>query len=108
MGLQLLFLRLKNIAYKFELLFNQKFKVMKNLMQKSVKAILCLGVVSVSLIACDSDKVDNNIIDLDQLDDQIVELDSTVVDSLIVDDTTDIDMEPVDEDLLKEDLVENE
>ncbi len=69
-------------------------------MQKLVKAILCLGVVSVSLIACESDTVENNIIDLDQIDDQIFDLDSLVEDSVIVD--TVVELEPVDEDLMKE------
>ena len=75
---------------------------MKNLMQKLVKATLCVGVVSVSLIACESDTVDNNIIDLDQIDDQIFELDSLVEDSVLPVNITEI--EPV-EDIAREDEV---
>lgn len=62
-------------------MFNQKFKIMKNLMQKLVSAILCLGIVSVSLIGCESDKVDDTVIQLDQLDNQLIESDSTAIDS---------------------------
>jgi len=68
-------------------------------MQKLVKAILCLGVASVSLIACESDTVDNNIIDLDQIDDQIFDLDTLVEDSLVLNDT--VDVEPVHEPILE-------
>ena len=60
-------------------------------MQKLVKATLCVGVVSVSLIACESDTVDNNIIDLDQIDDQIFELDSLLEDSTVQLDIHEID-----------------
>jgi hypothetical protein len=84
-------------------MFNQKFKVMKNLKQNLVKAILCLGVVSVSLMACNSDAPeDPNVITLDQLDDQLDQLDSTMndpnvveADSIIpepVDDVTDVEV----------------
>ena len=69
-------------------------------MQKLVKAILCVGVVSVSLIACESDTVENNVIDLDQLDDQIIELDSLIEDAIVPDDT--VEFEPVDENLVEE------
>lgn len=70
-------------------------------MQKLVKATLCIGVVSVSLIACDSDTVESNVIDLDQIDDQIFELDTLVEDSIVLDDT--VEFEPVDENLIIED-----
>ena len=59
---------------------------MKNLMQKSVRAILCLGIVSVSLIACDPETVDDTVIQLDQLDNQLIESDSTAIDSTVYDD----------------------
>lgn len=85
----------------FDLLFNQKFKVMKNLMQKLVKAILCIGVVSVSLIACESDTVENNIIDLDQIDDQIFDLDSLIEDTVLLDDA--VEFEPIEQEVVKED-----
>ena len=64
---------------------------MKNLMQKLSKAILCVGVVSVSLIACESDTADNNIIDLDQIDNQIFELDSLDEDTVVAVDITEIE-----------------
>jgi len=90
----------------FEPLLTIKIKVMKNLMQKLVKATLCLGVVSVSLIACESDNVEQNIIDLDQIDDHMFDLDSLVKDSLVIDDT--VEFEPVDENLIVEDEVKEE
>ena len=62
-------------------MFNQKFKIMKNLMQKLVNTILCLGIVSVSLIACDSETVDDTVIQLDKLDNQLLDSDSSAVDS---------------------------
>lgn len=88
----------------FELLFNPKFKVMKNLMQKLVKATLCLGVVSVSLIACSEDvQEDTNIITLDQLNDELNKIDSTVNDTnVVVEDS--LEFEPVD----VEEVVEKE
>ena len=64
-------------------------------MQKLVKATLCLGVVSVSLIACESDTVENNVIDLDQIDDNIFKLDSLSEDSVPQVDIT--ELEPVEE-----------
>ena len=92
-------------------MFNQKFKVMKNLKQKLVKAILCIGVVSVSLIACESDTVDDNVIQLDQidqlLDDQLqLVIDSIETDSIVPDDV--IEFEPVGEDLIEEEVKEVE
>lgn len=54
-------------------------------MQKLVKTTLCIGVVSLTLVACGDDvQEDTNIITLDQLDslaDDVVEVDSTVVNS---------------------------
>lgn len=81
----------------FGLLFNQKIKVMKNLKQNLVKSILCIGVVSVSLVACESDQVeDTNVITLDQLDDVINDLDSVANDvDTVADDT--VMYEPVDD-----------
>ncbi len=75
-------------------------------MQKLVKAILCLGVVSVSLIACESDTVDNNIIDLDQIDDQIFDLDTLDGDPILPEDT--VDFEPVDEPVVVDEVKEEE
>lgn len=94
------------MACKFELLFNQKFKVMKNLMQKLVKATLCLGVVSVSLIACSEDvQEDTNIITLDQLNDELNKIDSTINDTnVVVEDS--LEFESVDADV--EEVVEKE
>jgi hypothetical protein len=47
---------------------------MKNLMQKLVRTTLCVGVVSLTLVACSSDTVtDENVITLDQLDDMLVD-----------------------------------
>ena len=71
-------------------------------MQKLVKAILCLGVVSVSFIACDSETVDDNVIQLDQLDDQLLNIDSTEVDSTVYDD------EQSEELLIEEEVKEEE
>ena len=87
-ALQLLFEWFEIIAPMFELCLTKKFKVMKNLKQKLVKAILCIGVVSVSLIACESNQVDDNVIQLDQidqlLDDQLQSaLDSIETDSIV-------------------------
>ncbi len=68
-------------------------------MQKLVKAIVCLGLVSVSLIACESDNVDENVIQLDQLDqidDQVFNEDSTTIDSII---TNEEDMVKMDEEV---------
>lgn len=74
---------------------------MKNLMQKLVKATLCVGVVSVSLIACESDStVDKTVIDLDQIDDQIFDLDSLAADSTTLD--TVIEFEPVGQGVIPE------
>lgn len=70
-------------------MFNQKFKIMKNLMQKLVRTILCLGIVSVSLIACESETVDDTVIQLDQLDDQLLDSDSTAIDSTTEDEQSD-------------------
>ena len=75
-------------------------------MQKLVKAILCVGVVSVSLIACESDKVDKNVIDLDQIDDQIFELDSLEEDTVIPNDL--VGFEPVEEEVVVEGEVKEE
>lgn len=88
----------------FELLFNQKFKVMKNLMQKLVKTTLCLSVVSVSLVACSEDvQEDTNIITLDQLNDELNKIDSTMNDTnVVVEDS--LELEPVD----VEEVVEKE
>lgn len=77
----------------FEPLFNQKFKIMKNLMQKLVKVTLCLGVVSVSLIACEPDVIDNNILDLDRIDEPVIKIDSLMNDSVLIEDS--ILIEPV-------------
>ncbi len=90
----------------FGLLFNQKIKVMKNLKQNLVKAILCVGVVSVSLIACDSNQVDDtNVISLDQLDDVMADLDSAVNDvDTVAGDT--VMYEPVDDTVPVEESVE--
>jgi len=67
-------------------------------MQKLVKATLCLGVVSVSLIACEFDSaVEKNVIDLDQLDNIILEADSLVEDSVISIDTIEVKEEDVKE-----------
>ena len=74
-------------------------------MQKLVKVTLCVGVVSVSLIACESDTVEKNIIDLDQLDDQILKLDSLVEDTVAPVDIT--EFEPVDDSEVVEDELEN-
>jgi hypothetical protein len=92
-------------------MFNQKFKVMKNLMQKLVKAILCFGVVSVSLIACESDTVEDNVIQLDQidqlLDDQLqLTSDSIEADSIVPEDV--IEVELLDEVVGDEELKEEE
>ena len=62
---------------------------MKNLMQKLVRTILCLGIVSVSLIACESETVDDTVIQLDQLDDQLLDSDSTAIDSTTEDEQSD-------------------
>lgn len=98
MVLQVLFRDTEKITFKFEPLFNQKIKVMKNLKQNLVRAILCLGVVSVSLVACESDESeDANIISLDQLDDHLNQLDSTLNDTNVVLDDDTIDYEPVDD-----------
>lgn len=77
---------MEKMACMFELLFNQKNKVMKNLMQKLVRTTLCLGVVSLTLVACGDEQVeqDVNVISLDQLDsltNDVVEMDTTVIDS---------------------------
>ncbi len=58
-------------------------------MQKLVRTILCLGIVSVSLIGCESDKVDDTVIQLDQLDNQLIESDSTAIDSTTEDEQSD-------------------
>jgi|GEM_PF-2967409 len=98
-------------ASMFEPLFNQKFKIMKNLMQKLVKTTLCVGVVSLTLIACEDDvQEDTNIITLDQLDsltNNVIETDTTVIDSA---DNLDPDgnlEEPADK-YLEEDVEEKE
>ena len=81
----------------FELLFNQKFKVMKNLMQKLVKTTLCLGVVSLTLVACGDDvQEDTNIITLDQLD-------SVLVDTIDVEPDTTLE-ESVDDENIEENV----
>ncbi|MBL4667811.1 MAG: hypothetical protein HRT73_02365 [Flavobacteriales bacterium] len=66
---------------------------MKNLMQKLVKVTLCLGVVSVSLIACEPDVIDNNILDLDRIDEPVIKIDSLMNDSVLIEDS--ILIEPV-------------
>ncbi len=71
-------------------------------MQKSVKAILCLGVVSVSLFACDPKPVDETIVQLDQLNDQILDIDSIVEDTMVYDDVA--ITEPVGEDLIEKEV----
>lgn len=72
---------------------------MKNLKQNLVRTILCLGVVSVSLIACESDTPDEtNIISLDQLNDQLNELDSVMKDSVMMPEDT-LEHEPADADM---------
>tara|TARA_B100002051_G_C16154008_1_gene354926 strand:+ start:80 stop:427 length:348 start_codon:yes stop_codon:yes gene_type:complete len=86
MRLQVFFKALVKMACMFEPLFNQKIKIMKNLMQKLVRTTLCLGVVSLTLIACADEQVeqDVNVISLDQLDsltNDVVEMDTTVIDS---------------------------
>lgn len=86
MCLQVFFKAMEKMACMFELLFNQKNKVMKNLMQKLVRTTLCLGVVSLTLVACGDEQVeqDVNVISLDQLDsltNDVVEMDTTVIDS---------------------------
>ena len=91
----------------FEPLFNQKFKVMKNLMQKLIKTTLCVGVVSLTLVACGDDaQEDTNIITLDQLD-------SVLVDTLDVETDTILDenvaVENIDENVeIEEEVVEKE
>ena len=81
----------------FVLLFNQKFKVMKNLMQKLVKTTLCLGVVSLTLVACGDDvQEDTNIITLDQLD-------SVLVDTIDVEPDTTLE-ESVDDENIEENV----
>jgi len=60
-------------------------------MQKLVKTVLCVGVVSVSLIACEDDTIDKNIIDLDQIDNQIFNLDSLVHDTIDLNNGIDIE-----------------
>jgi hypothetical protein len=57
---------------------------MKNLMQKLVKATLCLGVVSASLIACEPNQIESNTIDLDKIENQLIELDSLVEDTIVL------------------------
>lgn len=93
-------------------MFNQKFKVMKNLMQKLVRTILCLGVVSVSLIACDTDPANSNVIDLDQIDqvdNQVLEMDSTTVDSNdVMDDNVDITEDDANNNVEMEDVTEEQ
>ena len=76
---------------------------MKNLKQNLVKAILCMGVVSVSLVACQSEVSDDtNVINLDQLDDVISDLDSAIV----ADDTTMAEPVDITEDVEVEEVVE--
>lgn len=85
------------MACMFEPLLTIKIKIMKNLKQNLVKSILCLGVVSVSLVACQSDVNDDaNIITLDQIDDQLNNLDSTLNDTTVVVEDSLIN-EPVDD-----------
>ena len=82
---------------------------MKNLKQNLVKAALCLGVVSVSLVACESDTVeDTDVITLDQLDDVISDLDSTMNDTNAVIDDDTVMYEPVDDSAPMEEDVEKE
>lgn len=70
---------------------------MKNLKQNLVKAILCLGVVSVSLVACQSDEVESaDVLTLDQLDDVINDVDSAMQDTTAVADDDTVMYEPVD------------
>lgn len=106
MHLQVLFFCFDFLPFKFGSLFNQKLKVMKNLKQNLVMAILCLGVMSVSFIACDSTpEEDPNVITLDQLDDVIDDM-NAMADSLIVEeDSTAVEPTDMEE---GEEVVENE
>ncbi|MCB0400493.1 MAG: hypothetical protein KDD41_00265 [Flavobacteriales bacterium] len=68
-------------------------------------AILCLGVMSVSFVACDSAPTeDPNVITLDQLDDVIDDM-NAMADSLVVEDDSTA-VEPAD--MTEEEIVEKE
>jgi hypothetical protein len=70
---------------------------MKNLMQKLVRTTLCVGVVSLTLVACSSDTAtDENVITLDQLDDLLVDTMDIEDDSLSVEN---LNPEMIEEDL---------
>ncbi len=75
---------------------------MKNLMQKLVRTTLCVGVVSLTLVACSSDTVtDENVITLDQLDDMLVDTMNVEEDTLSDEDVV-IENVEMDENVEKE------